>query len=203
MQGREAEALRRAEEGLWVFEDDKPDERLVFFAAELLSKTGRNREGEAHLRRAFEKQPSLELYKRFREIGGAAARERALKFLEDGLAGAERTNWHQSADLLIRIQMQEEMFDAAWAAVRNHQASMRLKESLARASEATHPREALETYAERVDQLASAGGNSAYAEAAALVARMGFLSGGADHAAYVAALKVRFRRKRNLMKLLD
>lgn len=30
-QGREEEALRRAEEGLWLFEDDRPDERLVFF----------------------------------------------------------------------------------------------------------------------------------------------------------------------------
>jgi hypothetical protein len=35
-QGREDEALRYAEEGLWIFEDDRPDERLVFFVVDLL-----------------------------------------------------------------------------------------------------------------------------------------------------------------------
>jgi hypothetical protein len=40
-QGRADEALRRAEEGLWMFEDDSPDERLVRFAVGLLSRAGR------------------------------------------------------------------------------------------------------------------------------------------------------------------
>lgn len=35
-QGREVEALRRAEDGLFVFADERPDERLVFFAVDLL-----------------------------------------------------------------------------------------------------------------------------------------------------------------------
>jgi hypothetical protein len=42
---REEEALRWAEEGLWVFEDERQDERLVFLAADLLTKAGRG--GEA------------------------------------------------------------------------------------------------------------------------------------------------------------
>ena len=46
------------------------------------------------------------------------------------------------------------------------------------------------------------GGNRAYAEAAALVARMAAPRDAADQAAYVAALKVRFGRKRNFMMLL-
>ena len=45
------------------------------------------------------------------------------------------------------------MFDAAWAVVRKHGLSPVLKDELARASEATHPREALEVYAERVVRL--------------------------------------------------
>jgi hypothetical protein len=201
-QGRGEEALRRAEEGLWMFEDDRPDERLVFFAAELLSEAGRQSDAQAYLRRAFEKAPSLALYTPLRQFGGAAARERALKFLEGRIAGAGRTPWHQSADLLIRILAQEKMFDAAWAAVRRHGASMGLKETLARTSEATHPREAVDAYGERIEALANSGGNPAYAEAAKLIAHLGTLRGAVEHTAYVTDLRARFGRKRNLMKLL-
>lgn len=44
--------------------------------------------------------------------------------------------------------------------------------------------------------------NAVYAEAAALVSRMAALRSAADQATYVAALKARFGRKRNFMKLL-
>ena len=77
------------------------------------------------------------------------------------------------------------------------------KDALARASEATHPREAIEVYAERVDRLANTGGNSAYAEAAKLIARMATLRSAAEQATYVSTLKARFGRKYNFMKLLE
>ena len=77
-----------------------------------------------------------------------------------------------------------------------------MKETLARASEATHPREALEIYARRIEELANAGGNPAYVEAVKLVARMAALRGAAEQAAYLAELRERHGRKRNFMKLL-
>jgi hypothetical protein len=46
------------------------------------------------------------------------------------------------------------------------------------------------------------GGDRCYAEAAKLVAQMAALHGPAQQSAYVAALKKRFERKRNFMKLL-
>jgi hypothetical protein len=95
------------------------------------------------------------------------------------------------------------MFDAAWAVVRKHGSSPVLKEELARASEATHPREVLEVYAERVVALVSTGGNSAYAEAARLVTRMATMRSMKEQGDYIVALKARFDRKRNFMKLLD
>jgi hypothetical protein len=200
-QGCEDEALRRAEEGLWVFEDGRPDEHLVFYAVDLLVKAGRKRDAEAHLWRAFEKGPSLALYARLREFGGKAARERGLAVLER-LRKGEKARWQNPGDLLVRILAQEKMFDAAWGTVRKHGASVSVKEGLARVSEATHPREALEVYAERVDQLASIGGNPAYTEAAKLVARMAGLQEPVERSNYVEALKNRFGRKRNFMKLL-
>ncbi|MGO9174497.1 MAG: SWIM zinc finger family protein [Rhodomicrobium sp.] len=201
-QAREEEALRWAEEGLWIFEDGRLDERLLFLAVELLSKAGRKADAEAHLWRAFEKAPGLELCKRLGKLGGKAARERAVKFLEGRLTNEQRTRWYCPADLLVRVLMEEKRFDAAWAAVRQHGASIGVRETLAMASEKAHPREALEVYAERVGQLADSGGNPAYEEAAQLVARMATLRSKAEQAAYVAELKTRFGRKRNFMKLL-
>ena len=81
-------------------------------------------------------------------------------------------------------------------------ASRAVKASLARESEADHPREALDVYAERVDELANEGGNRAYEEAAGFVVRMGRLRAPAEQTAYVATLKERFSRRRNFMKLL-
>ena len=60
-QGREADALRHAEDGLWLFEDDPPDERLVAFAADLHLKAGRIGEAEALLWRAIDKRSSRPL----------------------------------------------------------------------------------------------------------------------------------------------
>ena len=202
LHSRAEEALRRAEEGLWIFEDGRQDERLAIFVARLLSKAARKGDAEACLQRAFEKAPSFELYKRLRKLGGEAARERVVRLLETGQVRGERMRSHNSSDLVIRIWMHDKMFDAAWAVVRKHGASMALKEELARASEAKQPKEALEVYAQRVDQLASVGGDSAYAEAANLVARMAKLRSSGEHAAYVLALKERFGRKRSFMKLL-
>src|SRR5208337_4543600 len=201
-QGRDADALRWAEEGLWRFEDGGLDERLVDLAVDLLTEAGRTNEAEAHLWRAFEKSPTEPLYRKLRALGGEAARQRAEAFLRARMAKEKATKWSWPADLLIRVLMIEQAYDSAWETVRRHGASIELRESLARASEAMHPAEALEVYRERVDQLASAGGDRQYADAAALVARMGRLRSAVTQAAYVADLRARFGRRRNFMKLL-
>jgi len=201
--GRPDEALGHAEEGLWVFEDERPDERLVVFAVGLLVKAGRKSDAQAQLWRAFAKAPSLAFFKRLRRLGGTEARERALAQLTARLAEQRATAWSSPADLLIEVLMAEKMWEAAWAAVRQHGASKHLKQTLAQASEATHPGAALAVYAERVEELVDAGGNHNYEEAAKVIDRMAGLRGASEHAAYVADLKERFRRKRNFMKLMD
>ncbi len=198
-QGRANEALRRAEEGLWVFEDDRPREELVLLAAKLLSEAGRKQDAEAQLWKAFEKAPSLALYEALGKSGGAAARGRATKSLEARLASEDRARRSGRADLLIRIQIAQKKFAEAWAIASEHRLAIGIREELARASEATHPREALQVYAEHVEQLA---GMSGYAEAAKLIARMAKLRSAAEQSAYVAALRERHGRKRNFMKLL-
>ncbi len=200
--GREEEALRRAEEGLWLFEDERPDERLVHFAVNLLLEADRKADAEAHLWRAFEKEPGLGLYARLRKLGGEAARRRAIAFLQQRLVSPSSARWYSPADLLVRVMIEEKLFEDAWGIARGHQVSRDGREALARASETTHASEARAVYAERVEQLVTAGGNPAYAAAVALIARIATLQDAAEQAAYVAGLKERHGRKRNLMKLL-
>lgn len=200
--GREEEALSRAQEGLWLFEDQRPDERLVCFVVELLLEAGQKIQAETHLWDAFGKAPSLTLYGRLRELGGAAAGERAVRRLSRDLGGASPARWDRSADLLVRILTKEERFDEAWDSVRACGVSQEVREVLARASEATHPDQALAVYVAQVEELVRAGGNPAYQEAAALIGRMGALRGAAEQAAYIADIRVRHGRKRNFVKLL-
>jgi uncharacterized Zn finger protein len=196
------EALRWAEEGLWTFEDGPSDARLVLFAANLLMKAERRGEAEAVLKRAFERGPDFNVYLRWREAGGEAARDQALALVERLAATEPGLSFGHPADLGVRILMHEKLFDMAWAMTRKHRVSRTVKEGLARESEADHPREALEVYARRVDELANGGGSRAYDEAAGLIARMGRLRDVVEQMAYVATLKERFGRRRNFMKLL-
>lgn len=198
-QGRREEALRIAEEGLWLFEDDRPDERLLFFAVKLLSKAGRKADAGKHLWRAFEKTPSLEICKQLGSLEGNAAVERAVAFLEARIAGRQRPAWNDGTNLLINIFVHDKRFDAAWAVVNKFGASVYTQLELAHASDQKHPGEALRVYAAQVEQLASGG---TYDEAAKLIARMGKIRSATEQAAYIADLKARHARKRNFMKLL-
>jgi tetratricopeptide (TPR) repeat protein len=198
-QSRDEEALRRAEEGLWVFEDGRPDERLLQFTVKLLVKARRKADAEGHLWRAFEKQPSLEVYKQVRRLGGESATERALAQLEARMLNRQRSAWSDRADLLIKILILEKRFDRAWSAAKKYGASVYTKQELARASDQSYPSEALEVYAAEVEQLANSG---IYDEAVKVVARMGKIRSTTAQAAFIADLKARHGRKRNFMKLL-
>jgi len=81
--------------------------------------------------------------------------------------------------------------------------SLDVGQALARASEATYPREPWRSIGERVERLASSGGNQNYAAAAALIGHMAELQSVAERASYIAEFKLRFGRRRNLMKLLE
>ncbi len=198
-QGRREEALKRAEEGLWQFEDDGPDERLLLFTVKLLAKLDRKADAETYLWRAFEKAPSFKVYMELRRNGGEIAVERALAFLQSRADHAKRDPWDGSRNLLVEALLYEKRFEAAWAMVRKFEISLDLKERLVRATETDYRAEALEFYAARIEQLAN---STAYEEATKLVRRMTKLQNATEHAAFVSELKERHKRKRNFMKLL-
>jgi tetratricopeptide (TPR) repeat protein len=201
--GRREVALRRAEEGLWMFEDDSPAIPLVLFVADLLIKARRFHEAEASLWRAFEKTPSLELYKALRACSGIDARQRAIGFLESRLAASRETGDNAFSNLLIALLLREEMFDEAWNVARTHSASPQLLGELARATELSHPQEALDFYASHIEELAGTGGADAYKKLALLLERMAHLQGPTRHASYLADFKSRYAPKRSLMRHLS
>jgi uncharacterized Zn finger protein len=91
--------------------------------------------------------------------------------------------------------------------VRTYGCSDPILESLAKASEKTHPPEALAVYATRVDRLVSLGGQGNYEGACKIIRRMQTirkrLGQNADHAAYLADLRSRYKAKRNFIKLVN
>lgn len=203
-QGRQADALRWAEEGVRIFEDDRPDETLLLTTTDLLAKAKREKDAEVLLERAFTRNPSLTLYKTWTKLGGSTVRESAVRILTAQLA--ERKSrpvfWAHPADLLLQVFMHEQEMDSAWSIARTHGASLWVAMELAQATETTHGQDAVVIYVRKVEQLVEAGGNPAYEEAAQLIRRIASLQGKVEQAKYVASLKSRFGRKRNFMKLL-
>jgi uncharacterized Zn finger protein len=200
--GREEEALRRAEEGLWLFEDERPDERLYVFVARLLGKNGRNEEAVAHLMRAFDKAPSLTLHESLKSAGGAKASEAAIAKLRSMTAASRPTARDARADLMIEILMAEERYEDAWVVLQERGAGEKLTLRLAEKSEKTRQTEVIAVYRQHVESLVRMGGNRSYDEAAKYIARLANLQTVAAHAAYLEDLRTRYKARRNFIKLL-
>ncbi len=200
--GREEEALRRAEEGLWLFEDDRPDERLYVFVARLLGKKGRKEEAVAHLMRAFDKAPSLTLHESLKSAGRAKASEAAIAKLRSIIAARGPTAREARSDLLIEILMAEGQYEDAWVVLREREAGEKLTLRLAEKSEKTRQTEVIAVYRQHVESLVRMGGNRSYDEAAKYIARLANLQTVAAHAAYLDDLRTRYKARRNFIKLL-
>jgi len=213
--GREPEALKWAEDGLWQFEDN-PDERLVFFAADLYSRIGRNEDADKLLWRTFERHPNIQLYERLKSAAGTnrmlvdAVRDRALAWLKAGLGkpvGRSGMRWSSPPELFIRLAMAEGQLADAWMAVNSHGCSEVLLGQLAEASEHSHPAEALKAYANRVERMLRLGGQINYEHAYNMIGRMRLLrealGEAKQHTAYLGDLTNRHKAKRNFMKLFD
>ncbi len=200
--GRVAESLRWAEEGLRTFENERPDARLVDGAVALMTDAGRKADATTLSQSAFEKEPGLGAYRRWRELAGEAAREPAVALLEARARQTKPSTWSHPGDLLIDVLMEERDWRAAWSALARGGVSADAQLRLARASEGAHPEEAAEVFRREVDRLVESGAAQSYAEAAKLVKRVAELQSAAMQAAWVAQLKTRFARMRNFMKLL-
>jgi uncharacterized Zn finger protein len=210
---READATKWAEEGVWQFED-RPDERLVFFTAKLYRQTGRQTDAADLLWRTFERFPSIELYRTLKNTAGpqkaavGMASDRAIAFLRAQLDRPEaKARWSAPRELLLQVLVSEKLFAEAWQVVRSHGCSETQLLALAKASERSHPDEALSAYGQEVERLVSLGGHGNYEAAKKLILQMKSIREKrgqyADHDTFLVGFLGRHKAKRNLLKILQ
>ncbi|WP_207540465.1 SWIM zinc finger family protein [Sabulicella rubraurantiaca] len=213
-QGRDAEAMRWAEEGAFLF-DDPSNEPLLLFLAEQHRAAGQGAKAEAVVWRGFERQPSMRLYEalakgtRARSAVRVAMTDRALAVLEARLAKhSPQTGWDGigASGLLVEILIREGRLDAAWEAVRRHGCHDGLWRQLAEASEAARPADAIAVYERLAEAQVRLTNKHGYAEACRLIGRIAAVRArlGEDRAqqAYVEDLLARHRAKRNFVAML-
>lgn len=205
--GRQADALKWAQEGVWKFED-RPDQSLTVFTADLLRRAGKEGKADDLLWAVFERNPNLQLLRLLREAADdpATAIDRGASAVEARLAKQRPQSWSVLPDLLVDILLEGARFDEAWSAAFAHRCGERALEGLAHATEQTHPEEALKAYGDLVERGLRTTTQEGYRRACTIIARMGRLRAnlgqGAAQTAYVAELAARHKAKRNFIKLL-
>ena len=199
---RHDEALGWALKGLSLHGYD--DHRLVEFVAEEHHRNGRPDEAVAVVSRAFEESPSVETYRRLKEQAIRAGlwpehRDRAIRLLR------KHTKSTRDSSLLVAVLLLDGEVEQAWqeATARGCRRDQWLE--LARLREDAHPDDAIPLWREEVTREIAAMSNPSYANAVALIERIGRLmaaaGNGHEFTPYVAELATEHKRKRNLMKL--
>ena len=182
------------------------DHRLVEFVAEENHRDGRSNDAVAVVRRAFEESPGVETYRRLKEHAertGLWPKEhaRALALLR------KRTNSRRDRSLLVAVLLLDGEVDQAWAEATAGGCRRDQWLELARRREDDHPDDAIPLWREEVTREIAAMSNPSYANAVALITRIGRLmtvaARGDEFAPYVAGLATEHKRKRNLMKLFS
>jgi len=209
--GLESEALRRAEEAAWLF-DDAAGDALPLFLAERYRAGGDADKALAVLWPGFERQPSLALFAALAQAGageGVAITDRAVALLEARLAalkGKPGFAGHGPAGLLIEILLRAQRQPDAWAAARRHGCADAVWLQLATASETTAPDDALAVYARLAEQQIGLVDKNGYREACRLLGRMRAVQAARGNAkafsAHLDAMLLRHKAKRNFVAML-
>lgn len=210
---RHDEALAWAERGLAAF-PDAPDSRLRSFAVEEYRRRGRSHDALLVTAQAFEERPGLETWKTMRRDAEAVGewqrrRSEALSVLTERVERPDAGRWSVYGDRseLVRVHLYEGDEQLAWQEASTGGCSRTLWLELAELRRETHPDEALALYKREVEMMIAGRSKGAYAaaiEAMGPVRELLQAGGrGQEFAAYVAEVRERHSRKRNLVKLLD
>jgi uncharacterized Zn finger protein len=214
---RRDEALAWAERGRKAF-PDRPDSRLVDFLADEYGHRGQHEEAVALTWEQFKQQPALASYQRLEVCSKRAGawgewRAKALAWLREDFLNAQKHNrsrWSwtpRDHSLLVEIFLWESDSDAALAQAKTGGCNESLWFAIAEAREAKHPEDAVAIYQARLDAIVKQANNRAYDKAAALVARVRDLmrrtKQAKEFAAWLEAVRIRHKVKRNFMQRLD
>ncbi len=210
-------ALEWAEEGMWVFPDEKRS-RLRGFVAERYHERGRHEEAMELTWARFVESPHLEGYRRLkthadRARGWETWRKKALAFVREDVAKRKEESGRSYLSLpmdhseLVRIFLWEGEVEAAWREAKEGGCSNELWLDLAAGREEDHPEDSLSVYEARIEPLIERTNNKAYQEAYELLLKvrilMRRLGREQEFDEYLELLRAEYKRKRNFMKLLD
>ena len=212
-------ALEWAERGLQAF-PHHPDNRLRDFLVAAYLKRKRNDEALQLTWIQFEEQPSLGNYQKLHAVAAKlgfwpAQRKRALAWLTE--TASRRSSSHAGrghrlfpmahGSVRMEIALWEDDLDAAWQEAQSGLCSRNLLVSLAEKLESSRPDDAISLYQRVIPPIIEQTNNAAYAEAIMLIRKAGGLMKtqrrSAAFADYLTELRVRYKPKRNFIKLLD
>jgi tetratricopeptide (TPR) repeat protein len=198
---RPDQAVHWADEALFLFEGTGCDD-LDRVATRAFAAAGLTDRAIATLWRLFERRPTLDDFRALRDLGGDALVDRAIAALRRRAETEPSGGWDHPADLLIAVLMDEARFDDAWDAQRSFGASQAAAERLARATELSHPADAIRAYTLAIDEAVKSGTHQGYHHAAALLNRLASMRSAGQQALHIHHLRKVFKRKRNFMALL-
>jgi len=214
-------ALDWAEEGLKSF--PRHYSRLIEFLTHEYHRRSRHDEAMRLIWEQFVEAPSLGHYQKLKanalkvrpSSDWPAWREKALvhlrKVIEQERRDEKPHNWHWPGradnSRLVEIFLWEKRYEEAWQEASAGGCSNTLWLRVAAVREEKHPNEAVPIYKEIIVTVLKQANNSAYDEALNLVRKIRELTvrigRESEFEDYLAALRVEYKRKRNLMKLLD
>jgi len=210
-------ALEWAEEGIWVFPDEKHT-GLRDFVIERYHERSRHAEAMALAWDRYAERPRLEEYQRLKSHADRAGgwktwREKALAAVREDIARrkeeAARSYLARPVDhsTPVEILLWEGEVEAAWREAKEGGCSERLRMELADRRARDHPEDSLSIYEARIEPLVEQTNNAAYKEAYDLLLKTRALMQGLgreqEFEEYVELLREEYKRKRNFMKLLD
>ncbi|WP_340124219.1 SWIM zinc finger family protein [Methylobacter svalbardensis] len=216
--GQDDKALDWAERGLQAFPNAK-DNRLRDFLVAAYLQRQRNDEALQLTWVQFEERASLEQYKKLHSVAGQLGvwpeqRQRALARVAEVITdqAAFTTRWKPKPSipdysLRAEIALWENDLDAAWTALHAGNCNQGLMIALAGKLESTRPNDALILYKRIIPSIVDQTNNVAYADAAKLIRKVGEIMNAQkrnrEFGDYLAELRVRFKPKRNFIKLLN
>lgn len=212
------DALEWAKRGVAAFAES-PDGRLVDFLADEHARRGEHAEAARLMWEAYVRRACLDTYRKLNERSEPAGdwdqrRSLALALMRDRLTreGAQQAPRYAAwrapdRSELVRIFLWEGDLDAAWREAGEGGCAPELWLELAERRREHHPEDALEVYRARVDPTIERKNNDAYRTAVGHVheieALLSSLGRTDEFPIYVAELRARHQRKRNLVKLVD
>jgi len=216
--GQPDQALAWAERGLAAF-PERPDNRLRDFLVAAYLARQRDDEALQLTWIQFEERPMLEHYKKLQAVAGQLGRwpeqrHRALVRVGEAIMqeASATTRWKPQASapdysLRLEIALWEQDMEEAWLAAHAGFCHRGLLITLAGKLAPSRPNDAISLYRRVVPAIVEQTNNSAYAEAAKLIGKVGGLMAAQNQspefADYLAALRQQFKPKRNFIKLLD